>query len=341
MTAPATRTVLQISANTDHIGLHLQRQAGGALVAWLSAPSWTRRLLPTPHLICPPERRYSIIPAWAANGPTFLPFVLTVLPHLTRFSAPRLVAIEQDSCLVIAKGGGNNLPQESSSSMATVTLKSLLEAGVHFGHRTKRWNPKMKPYIFTERNGVHIIDLQQTVTQLDSAYDYVRTKVGQGGNILFVGTKRQAADIIGVEARRCNMAFINKRWLGGTLTNFRTIRGRVEYMEDVEQRREYGEFTRLPKKEVLKLNEELERLHQRVGGLRGLEKLPDILFIVDVRREELAVKEASKVLNEEVTKKVGDEAGKKVEEILKQDKTTEDVKKKLEEWNPLKKKKNN
>ncbi len=179
--------------------------------------------------------------------------------------------------------------------MATVTLKSLLEAGVHFGHRTKRWNPKMKPYIFTERNGVHIIDLQQTVSQLDSAYDYVRTKVGQGGDILFVGTKRQAADIIGVEAQRCNMAYINKRWLGGTLTNFRTIRGRVEYMEELEQRREYGEFARLPKKEVLKLGEELERLNQRVGGLRGLEKLPNVLFIVDVRREELAVKEASKL----------------------------------------------
>lgn len=179
--------------------------------------------------------------------------------------------------------------------MATVTLKSLLEAGVHFGHRTKRWNPKMKPYIFTERNGVHIIDLQQTVAQLDSAYDYVRAKVGQGGDILFVGTKRQAADIIGVEAQRCNMAFINKRWLGGTLTNFRTIRGRVEYMEELEQRRDYGEFARLPKKEVLKLGEELERLNQRVGGLRGLEKLPDVLFIVDVRREELAVKEASKL----------------------------------------------
>ncbi len=179
--------------------------------------------------------------------------------------------------------------------MATVTLKALLEAGVHFGHRTKRWNPKMKPYIFTERNGVHIIDLQQTVSQLDHAYDFVRATVGRGGSVLFVGTKRQASEIIGVEAQRCNMPFINKRWLGGTLTNFRTIRARVEYMDDLERRREYGEFARLPKKEVLKLNEEMERLHQRVGGLRGLEKLPNALFVVDVRREELAVKEAMRL----------------------------------------------
>ena len=179
--------------------------------------------------------------------------------------------------------------------MASVSLKTLLEAGVHFGHRTKRWNPKMKPYIFTERNGVHIIDLQQTVTELDRAYDYVRTLVSQNGNVLFVGTKRQAAEIIAEEARRSGMPFVNQRWLGGTLTNFRTIRSRVEYMGELERRRDYGEFARLPKKEVLKLNETIERLNQRVGGLRGLEGLPEALFIVDVRREELAVKEASKL----------------------------------------------
>ncbi len=179
--------------------------------------------------------------------------------------------------------------------MATVSLKALLEAGVHFGHRTKRWNPKMKPYIFTERNGVHIIDLQQTVTELDRAYDFVRTVVSQHGNVLFVGTKRQAAEIIAEEAKRSAMPFVNQRWLGGTLTNFRTIRSRVEYMDELERRRDYGEFARLPKKEVLKLNETLERLNQRVGGLRGLERLPEALFIVDVRREELAVKEASKL----------------------------------------------
>jgi len=179
--------------------------------------------------------------------------------------------------------------------MAIVSLKVLLEAGVHFGHRTKRWNPKMKPFIFTERNGVHIIDLQQTVSQLQKAYDFTRDLVANGGVILFVGTKRQAADIIASEAQRCEMPYVNKRWLGGTLTNFTTIRSRVDYMIELEQRRDYGEFNRLPKKEVLKLNEMIERLNLRVGGLRSLTKLPDAVFIVDVRREDLAVKEATKL----------------------------------------------
>jgi len=179
--------------------------------------------------------------------------------------------------------------------MAGIPLKTLLEAGVHFGHRTKRWNPKMKPYIFTERNGVHIIDLQQTVSQLNKACTYVRDMVAQGGTLLFVGTKRQAADIIAAEAQRCQMPYVNKRWLGGTLTNFRTIRSRVEFLEDLERRRDNGEFARLPKKEVLRLNETLERLQQRLGGLRIMERLPDAVFIVDTRREELAVKEANKL----------------------------------------------
>ncbi len=179
--------------------------------------------------------------------------------------------------------------------MAIVSMKSLLEAGVHFGHRTKRWNPKMRPFIFTERNGVHIIDLSQTVGQLENASNYVQNTVTEGGTVLFVGTKRQAAPIIEEEALRCAMPFVNKRWLGGTLTNFRTIRSRVDYMIDLERRREYGEFKRLPKKEVLKLNEEIERLNRRVGGLRTMEKLPDAVFIVDIRREDLAVKEAIKL----------------------------------------------
>jgi len=179
--------------------------------------------------------------------------------------------------------------------MAIVSLKSLLEAGVHFGHRTKRWNPKMKPYIFTERNGVHIIDLQQTVAKLEEAYDYIRDIVADGGVVLFVGTKRQASEIIVTEAERCGMPFVNKRWLGGTMTNFRTIRARVDDMIELERRREYGEFNRLPKKEVLKLNEEIERLNRRVGGLRVLESLPTALFVVDIRREDLAIKEGSKL----------------------------------------------
>jgi small subunit ribosomal protein S2 len=179
--------------------------------------------------------------------------------------------------------------------MALVTLKELLEAGVHFGHRTKRWNPKMRQYIFTERNGVHIIDLQQTVSQLEKAYNYMRDLARDGGVVLFVGTKRQAAPIIVQEANRAEMPYVDKRWLGGTLTNFKTIRSRVDYLIELEQRRDRGEFNRLPKKEALKLHEEIERLQRRVGGLRRLERLPDALFIVDTRREELAVKEANKL----------------------------------------------
>ncbi|HID34167.1 MAG TPA: 30S ribosomal protein S2 [Anaerolineae bacterium] len=179
--------------------------------------------------------------------------------------------------------------------MALVTLKELLEAGVHFGHRTKRWNPKMRKYIFTERNGVHIIDLQQTVSQLQKAYNYMRDLAQNDGTVLFVGTKRQAAPIIVQEANRCEMPYVDKRWLGGTLTNFKTIRSRVDYLIELEQRRDRGEFNKLPKKEALKLNEEIERLQRRVGGLRRLQRLPDALFIVDTRREDLAVKEANKL----------------------------------------------
>jgi len=180
-------------------------------------------------------------------------------------------------------------------NMALVTLKELLEAGVHFGHRTKRWNPKMRKYIFTERNGVHIIDLQQTVSQLQKAYNYMRDLAQNDGTVLFVGTKRQAAPIIVQEANRCEMPYVDKRWLGGTLTNFKTIRSRVDYLIELEQRRDRGEFNKLPKKEALKLNEEIERLQRRVGGLRRLQRLPDALFIVDTRREDLAVKEANKL----------------------------------------------
>ena len=179
--------------------------------------------------------------------------------------------------------------------MAIVSLKTLLESGVHFGHRTKRWNPKMRRYIFTERNGVHIIDLQQTVSQLEKAYNYILDVAKNDGVVLFVGAKRQAAPIISQESQRCGMPYVDKRWLGGTLTNFKTIRSRVDYLIELEQRRDRGEFNRLPKKEVLKLNEEIERLERRVGGLRKLKRLPDALFIVDTRREDLAVKEASKL----------------------------------------------
>jgi len=179
--------------------------------------------------------------------------------------------------------------------MAVVSMKALLEAGVHFGHRTRRWNPKMKSYIFTERNGVHIIDLQQTLMALEEAVALVRDTVADGGTILFVGTKRQAQDIIAQEAQRCGMPYVNQRWLGGTLTNWRTIRNRIDYLLSLEARRERGEFELLTKKEALGLQRQIEKLNRRLGGIKGMERLPDLLYVVDVRREVTAVKEANKL----------------------------------------------
>ncbi len=174
-------------------------------------------------------------------------------------------------------------------------MKQLLEAGVHFGHRTRRWHPKMRTYIFTERNGIHIIDLQQTMRQVNTAYQTVRDTVREGGLVLFVGTKKQAQETIRQEAERCGMPFITQRWLGGSLTNFRTIRQRIDYMQDLERREASGELDRLPKKEALLLRNEMARLHTRIGGLRTMTHLPDLLFIVDVQRESLAVTEANKL----------------------------------------------
>ncbi len=177
--------------------------------------------------------------------------------------------------------------------MAIIPMKALLEAGVHFGHRTRRWNPKMKPYIFTERNGIHILDLQQTMARLEEAYNLVRDRVAAGGTILFVGTKKQAQETIAEEARRCQMPYVDQRWLGGTLTNFRTIRQRIEYLHQLEQRKANGEFEQLPKKEALHLDREIVKLNRRLGGLRDMQRLPALLFVTDVRREALAVKEAN------------------------------------------------
>jgi small subunit ribosomal protein S2 len=172
-------------------------------------------------------------------------------------------------------------------------MKALLEAGVHFGHRTRRWNPKMKPYIFTERNGIHILDLQQTIARIDEAYNLVRDTVADGGFILFVGTKRQGQDTVEEESTRCGMPYVNQRWLGGTLTNWRTIRQRIDYLLDLEKKQMRGEFIRLPKKEVGKLEYEIMRLNRRLGGLKDMRRLPNLVFIVDVRREAIAVKEAN------------------------------------------------
>jgi small subunit ribosomal protein S2 len=177
--------------------------------------------------------------------------------------------------------------------MAVVTMKQLLETGVHFGHRTPRWNPKMKPFIFTERNGIHIIDLQQTLTAVEEAYDLVRNTVGEGGTVLLLGTKRQAQDTIEQQAERCGMPYVNQRWLGGTLTNWRTIRQRIEYLKDLEERQERGEFDLLTKKEALGRQREIEKLNQRLGGIKEMQRLPDLLYIVDVRREATAVHEAN------------------------------------------------
>lgn len=177
--------------------------------------------------------------------------------------------------------------------MAVIPMKALLEAGVHFGHRTPRWNPKMRPYIFTERNGIHIIDLQQTMSSIEKCYNLIRDTVSQGGTVLFVGTKKQAQDTIATEAERCGMPYVNQRWLGGTLTNFRTMRQRIEKMIDMERRKEMGEFSRLTKKEALDADNEILKLNRRFGGMREMRSLPDILFVTDVRREDLAVHEAN------------------------------------------------
>ncbi|MGH2537714.1 MAG: 30S ribosomal protein S2 [Candidatus Promineifilaceae bacterium] len=177
--------------------------------------------------------------------------------------------------------------------MSVVSMKLLLETGVHFGHRTRRWNPKMKPYIFTERNGIHILDLQQTLANIEGAYETVRNVVAEGGDILFVGTKRQAQETIAREATRASQPFVNQRWLGGTLTNWQTIRQRIDYLDQLEQRREAGEFELLKKKERLTLAREIENLTSRLGGIRKLRRLPAMLFVVDVNHEETAVSEAN------------------------------------------------
>ncbi|MEO1667382.1 MAG: 30S ribosomal protein S2 [Chloroflexota bacterium] len=174
-----------------------------------------------------------------------------------------------------------------------VTLRNLLEVGVHFGHRTQKWNPRMDPYIFTSRNGIHILDLQQTIKHLNDYHDLIRDTVAGGGVVLFVGTKRQAAETIKQEANRCGMPYVNHRWLGGTLTNWTTIRKRIDQLKKLEQRRDKGEFERLTKKEALMLEREIEKLQLRLGGIRNMKKVPDLVFIVDTVREDTAVKECN------------------------------------------------
>ena len=176
--------------------------------------------------------------------------------------------------------------------MAVVSMKQLLEAGVHFGHQTRRWNPKMAPYIYTDRNGIYIIDLQKTVKKLEEAYNFVRDTAAGGGNILFVGTKKQAQDAIREEAARCGGYYVNARWLGGMLTNFRTMRTRIDRLAQLRKMEEDGTFAMLPKKEVIKLVAEREKLEANLGGIREMRNLPGALFVVDPRKEHIAVTEA-------------------------------------------------
>ncbi|MDA8333993.1 MAG: 30S ribosomal protein S2 [Peptococcaceae bacterium] len=179
--------------------------------------------------------------------------------------------------------------------MAVISMKQLLEAGVHFGHQTRRWNPKMAPYIFTDRNGIYIIDLQKTVKKVDEAYLFVRELAASGGTILFVGTKKQAQDSVSEEARRCGMFFVNQRWLGGMLTNFQTIRRRVDRLHELENMEESGRMQSLPKKEVAELVHEKERLNKFLGGIKEMKKLPSALYVIDPRKERIAVAEARKL----------------------------------------------
>ena len=179
--------------------------------------------------------------------------------------------------------------------MAVVSMKQLLEAGVHFGHQTRRWNPKMAEYIFTERNGIYIIDLQKTVKKLNEAYNFARDIAAEGKEILFVGTKKQAQDSVKEEALRCSMPFVNARWLGGMLTNFRTIKKRIARLEQLRKMQEDGTFDLLPKKEVIKLNLEIEKLEKFIGGIKDMNGTPGALFIVDPRKERIAVQEAKKL----------------------------------------------
>ncbi|MFJ5622086.1 30S ribosomal protein S2 [Peribacillus loiseleuriae] len=179
--------------------------------------------------------------------------------------------------------------------MSVISMKQLLEAGVHFGHQTRRWNPKMKKYIFTERNGIYIIDLQKTVKKVDEAYNFVKELAANGGTILFVGTKKQAQESVKEEAIRSGMYYVNQRWLGGTLTNFETIQKRISRLKEIEKMEENGTFEVLPKKEVIQLKKEWDRLEKFLGGIKDMKTIPDAIFIIDPRKERIAVAEAHKL----------------------------------------------
>jgi small subunit ribosomal protein S2 len=190
------------------------------------------------------------------------------------------------------KTSGSKLNQMEVRKMSVISMKQLLEAGVHFGHQTRRWNPKMAPYIFTERNGIHIIDLQKSVGKVDEAYKAISEIAAQGGTILFVGTKKQAQDAVKTEAERCGMYYVNERWLGGMLTNFKTIQSRIDRLRAIETMSVDGTFDVLPKKEVIELKKEWEKLEKNLGGIKNMERIPDAIFVVDPKKERICVQEA-------------------------------------------------
>jgi len=193
------------------------------------------------------------------------------------------------------EGGPPGTSEEKQTAMSVISMKALLEAGVHFGHQTRRWNPKMKPYIFQERNGIYIIDLSQTVARLRQVYDVLRQMARDNKIVLFVGTKKQAQDVIKEEAERAGTFYVNQRWLGGTLTNFATIQKRIARLRELEEMKQQGRFELLPKKEVSKLQDELSRLERFLGGIKDMHRLPDAVFIVDPKKERIAVLEARKL----------------------------------------------
>ena len=214
-----------------------------------------------------------------------------------------MLTLQKNTCVVYPGGAkadkhgsrtqahGSKKPMEERN-MSVISMKQLLEAGVHFGHQTRRWNPKMAPYIYTERNGIYIIDLQKSVGKVDEAYQAVADIAAEGGSILFVGTKKQAQDAIKVEAERCGMYYVNERWLGGMLTNFKTIKSRIARLKNIERMSEDGTFDVLPKKEVIQLKKEWDKLEKNLGGIKDMKTLPDAIFVVDPKKERICVQEA-------------------------------------------------
>ena len=208
------------------------------------------------------------------------------------------VDAEEGACLREVSGMGSEVKKHREDkpkrrkTMSVISMKQLLEAGVHFGHQTRRWNPKMAPYIYTERNGIYIIDLQKSVGMVDDAYKAVSDIAAEGGTILFVGTKKQAQDAIKTEAERCGMYYVNERWLGGMLTNFKTIQSRIKRLKEIETMSEDGTFDVLPKKEVIELKKEWAKLEKNLGGIKDMKRLPDAIFIVDPKKERICVQEA-------------------------------------------------